>query len=371
VLAHDRCASGYVSVDAYPFSSLLLLFSAAIDDVARQRSRVERRMSENEKPPLPAAATRADGRPKARFIKVWRASRAAVDIRESMSAGDAPASRGAVQSEPARQPRRERPRASPVRKPAANQVEPIPLVAYLLDGHRLEIRPAPAQRDWMEATHERFAVRCLPLSIANGYGWELVCSAAFAARWNGGTGKDAVIIEADGGGPAIGTSHFGHGILTFHVPCLFRTAPGFDLLVGGPINRPKDGISPLSAIVETDWAPYSFTMNWMFTRAGAVVRFEKDEPFCHILPLRRADLEATAPKLRLLSEDPELQREHMAWQESRRSFNAGLELPGSPAHAEKWQKNYHRGLRPDGSQGGEGEHRTRVRLEPFRRGTAR
>jgi uncharacterized protein DUF6065 len=324
-------------------------------------------MSDQKKPPSVAASSGVDSRAKARFVNVWRVSRAAVDIRESAPGSDAPAPSGKAQVEPPTRPRRERPRGSSPGKRAASRVESIPLVAYLLDGHRLEIRPAPAQRDWMEATHERFAVRCLPLTIANGYGWELVCATAFAARWNGGTGKDAIVIEPDAGAPAIATSHFGHGILTFHVPCLFRTAPGFDLLVGGPINRPKDGIAPLSGIVETDWAPYSFTMNWIFTRRDAVVRFEKDEPFCHILPLRRTDLEATAPELRLLSEDPELQNEHMAWQESRRSFNAGLEMPGSAARAEKWQKNYHRGLRPDGSESSESEHRTRVRLKPFGR----
>ena len=53
--------------------------------------------------------------------------------------------------------------------------------------------------------------------------------------------------------PAV--SHFGHGILTFHMPCLFRTEPGVDLMVQGPINRPKDAIAPLSGIIETDGRP--------------------------------------------------------------------------------------------------------------------
>ena len=44
--------------------------------------------------------------------------------------------------------------------------------------------------------------------------------------------------------PALG--HFGFGVLTFHVPCLFRTEVGFDLMVTGPINRPKDAIAPLT-----------------------------------------------------------------------------------------------------------------------------
>ena len=37
-------------------------------------------------------------------------------------------------------------------------------------------------------------------------------------------------------------------------------------MVTGPFNQPKDAIQPLTAIVETDWAPFTFTMNWKFTR---------------------------------------------------------------------------------------------------------
>ncbi|MFB8344846.1 DUF6065 family protein [Brucella cytisi] len=44
-----------------------------------------------------------------------------------------------------------------------------------------------------------------------------------------------------------------------------KTEPEFDLFVTGSINRPKDAISPLTGFVETDWSPYTFTMNWRFT----------------------------------------------------------------------------------------------------------
>ncbi|MGK6315772.1 DUF6065 family protein [Neorhizobium sp. DT-125] len=36
------------------------------------------------------------------------------------------------------------------------------------------------------------------------------------------------------------------------MPCLFRTEPGYDLYVTGPINRPKEAIAPLIGVVETD-----------------------------------------------------------------------------------------------------------------------
>src|SRR5882757_4419474 len=65
---------------------------------------------------------------------------------------------------------------------------PMKLTAYVLDGHEVAIRPAPVDREWMEATNERFAYRCLPLNIANAHGWEILCRSGFSAVWNGQSG---------------------------------------------------------------------------------------------------------------------------------------------------------------------------------------
>ena len=35
----------------------------------------------------------------------------------------------------------------------------------------------------MDATDDRFAYRCIPLSIANASGWELLCPVTFEAWW--------------------------------------------------------------------------------------------------------------------------------------------------------------------------------------------
>jgi Family of unknown function (DUF6065) len=232
------------------------------------------------------------------------------------------------------------------------------LIAYLLDGHRIEMRPAPLERAWMSATEQRFAYRCLPLNIANAHGWEILCPSGFVAAWNGGRGKDAIEIFPDAGTVAPAVSHFAHGVLTFHVPCLFQTEEGFDLMVQGPINRPKDSIAPLSGIIETDWAPYSFTMNWMFTRPGAAVRFEKDEPYCHVFPLRRGQLAQFEPELRPLADNPALKREHDRWMNARFQFNRELEQENSQAREEGWQRSYIRGS-------GDNAPNTRLRLKDF------
>jgi hypothetical protein len=243
------------------------------------------------------------------------------------------------------------------------------LTAYVVDGHTLDIRPAPVERPWMDDTDNRYAYRCLPLTIANAHGWEILCAAGFSAIWTGGRGIDAVTVTPDVGAPAVSLSHFGHGVLTFHVPCLFQTEPGFDLMATGPINRPKDSIAPLSGLIETDWSPYSFTMNWRFTRPWSAIRFQKGEPFCHIMLVRRGEIEAVEPELRVLSENPELKRQHDEWMAKRNSFNADLKKPGSEAQAEKWQKLYHRGVQLDGVTPGAADHHTRVKVRPFTKPT--
>jgi hypothetical protein len=241
------------------------------------------------------------------------------------------------------------------------------LTAYLVNGHTIDIRPAPVEREWMDNIDQRFAYRCLPLSIANAHGWEIHCVTGFTAVWDGGRAVDAVTVTTNDSNitPAVG--HFGFGVLTFHVPCLFRTEPGFDLMVSGPINRPKDAIYPLTGLIETDWSPYGFTMNWQFTRPQTAVRFDSGEPFCHIIPVRRGEIESIEPELHLLSENPELKRQHDTWTVNRNRFNIDLRQPGSEAQAKKWQKLYHRGLMPDGETTGAADHRTRLNVRPFKK----
>jgi hypothetical protein len=175
---------------------------------------------------------------------------------------------------------------------------------------------------------------------------------------------DAVAVkETSPDTPLLARSHFGFGILTFHVNALFRTEPGYDLLVTGPFNQPKDGIQPLTGIVETDWAPFTFTMNWKFTRRDTPIAFAANEPFCMIFPVARGSVEQVEAEFRDMQTDSRLKEAYIEWVHSRKVFNDTLPIPGSEAHAQKWQKEYFQGLpragaRPD-------DHRTKIRAKPF------
>ncbi|TDP48229.1 cupin-like protein [Zavarzinia compransoris] len=240
------------------------------------------------------------------------------------------------------------------------------LTCYTYEGWAPRLRPASHKRDWMEATPERFAYRCLPLAIANAHGWEVLSPVGFAARWTGGPGVEAVEIRPDPGADPqrLPVSLFGHGTVTFHVEGLFRTPPGWNLWVGGAPNAAKDGIAPLGGVIETDWSPYTFTMNWRFTRPGHWIRFEENEPFCFLFPVERNALTATEARLRPIDEVPELKQAFETWSRSRDAFQKWVDETKPTAPADKWQKLYYRGVGPDEAPG-PADHVSKLRLPPF------
>lgn len=230
---------------------------------------------------------------------------------------------------------------------AAGAPETLPLIAY--EPHAMSevsLVLGEASRDWMNATSNRYANRCLPLLIANQAGWMVLNTHRFAATWTGEPGRDAMLIEHFDYAPGMtkyAMSHFGHGVLTFSIPYLFRTPPGFNLYVRGPANLPKDGIAPLSGIVETDWSDATFTMNWMFTRPGHRVVFEEDEPIAMLSPMRRGELERFRPVFRPMEADPETKAGFDAFAASRGQFIADLQAGDPAARQAGWQRDYMRG----------------------------
>jgi Family of unknown function (DUF6065) len=243
----------------------------------------------------------------------------------------------------------------------------LPLIAYHeARGADLPLVPASRRRDWLDngARHGR---RCLPLTMANEAGWFVLNNRGFTAVWSGENDTEAVSVDYDDDLAPHYRAHsqFGFGVVSFMVPYLFRTPKGYNLLVRGPANMPKDGIWPLEGLVETDWAVQTFTMNWKLTRPDAPVRFEPGDPICMLLPQRRGELEQFAPELRDFDSAPEIRSAYAKFGSARhdslvRSFIAehvqGVEHPD-------YEKHYMQGKAPDGSVAP--EHQKKLKLGEF------
>lgn len=248
---------------------------------------------------------------------------------------------------------------------SAQPLRRLVLTAYAIGDVVPSLVPAPLVRDWMSETPGRYAYRCLPLVVANQSGWCMLNPHGLTATWSGSDDVGAVeVIPDEGASIEPAHSHFGDGVLTWDVPFVFRTPPGFDLLVRGPANHPKDAICALEGIVETDWTSATFTMNWKFTRPGTPVRFEKDEPVCMIVPRRRGELEAFEPEVRPIDSDDVLRWQHAQWSAHRAAFLHDLSVRPPAPGARGWQRHYTHGVHATGEPGASA-HQTRMRLLPF------
>ncbi len=242
-----------------------------------------------------------------------------------------------------------------------------PLIGFVTGEHAPTFTPGAINRPWMSEMRRGWANRCLPMLIANQSGWELRNPNGFTATWMGGDDPAKVTVAPDRRAPGqfLPVSNFGYGILTWHLPILFRTPPGYDLLVRGPANHPKDAISPLEGLVETDWTSSAFSINWKFTREFMPVRFEIDEPICMIVPQRRGELEEFTPESRPIESDGDVQRRHEFFIRSRQELGQAQAATDMTAGDKvPWQGDYTRGVHADGEAGAP-DHQTRRRLRPF------
>jgi len=190
-------------------------------------------------------------------------------------------------------------------------------------GENWQIRPSPQRRYWMDQlTH---AYHCLPLVIANQWGWQILCPTDVAVTWDGTPNLEGLRVDvAPQYRPAI-KSQFGSGIVTFSPPWLFRTPPGWDLYLKGPSNRWKSNCIALDGVIETWWLNYTFTLNWKLIEPGSVF-FSRGESLGQLLPVPHETFEnsqAIEAPIGLL--EPKAAQELLAWQERRREL-AGQKL---------------------------------------------
>jgi hypothetical protein len=134
------------------------------------------------------------------------------------------------------------------------------------------------------------------------------------------------------------------------------------MIVQGAPNHVKDGIQPLSGLVETDWLPFPFTMNWLFTRAGRV-RFEKGEPFCFITLVQDKPMEEIQPVIRSLASNPELQDQYLVWEKHRAEFNQKIYRQDPDAIRAAWQRYYFKGEFPEAVAPTREDHVNKRRLK--------
>ena len=230
------------------------------------------------------------------------------------------------------------------------------LECYPMASRPPDIVPGRPQRGWMDRFSERHPYRCLPMTMANSTGWEILCPVGFTAEWNGGPLASDIIVT--GRPPVPRLRRLRQDPLLARRPHL---PPGLPLPhagglvdVGDGAAQPHQGRHPAAGRPGGD-------------RLAAV-------PLHHELDLHpagqgaaspRASRSASSPWPRTArwrastwcsgawSADPDLRGQYEAWRKQRDDFNKALFRGEPEAVKAAWQRYYFRGELPEetGRQG--------------------
>ena len=142
------------------------------------------------------------------------------------------------------------------------------------------------KREWFQ----KHAYWCLPLVIANQYGYGIKSLSTFEVEWNGGDSPDDVSItfldDSETHMQDI-KSWFGMGVFTIQNKFTLQTPKGVNLMTMNPPNQFIDGLINMNGVIETDNLKRDFTFNIRLTRPHHKIRINKGDIISAFIPIPR------------------------------------------------------------------------------------
>jgi hypothetical protein len=145
------------------------------------------------------------------------------------------------------------------------------------------LQKPPKKRSWF--TNHFY--RCLPLSIANQYGFVLTLPFDIELTWDGTEPITGVTVKTDEQSYFKVMSLFGSGIVTIATPFHLRTPPGVNLMTINPPNYILPNITVMNGVIETDNIRGPFTFNIKLQIPGITTTLKKGMPISGIIPIPR------------------------------------------------------------------------------------
>lgn len=140
------------------------------------------------------------------------------------------------------------------------------------------------------------AYLCLPLTIANQYGFVVKAALDFEIFWPGGDMPVQINtynkqeINTRGHLQAL-YNNFQYGIMSVVTAFVLRTPPGINLITMQPPNHFIPGVHVMSGVVETDNLRGQFTFNLKVTNPGQIIKIKKGEWLSAFIPIPRYSVE--------------------------------------------------------------------------------
>jgi hypothetical protein len=152
-------------------------------------------------------------------------------------------------------------------------------------GHPVKVEQTKIQRDWMDATDNKHAYRCFPVSQANTIGWSISFLHDIEFIWDGisDTSDSHVKILKDEGNVAYTTR--ANATISFQSGLYFKTEQDMSILSISPPNYFIDGASAFTSIISTSFFPDSYPIAWRITKPNTPILIPAGMPVATLIPI--------------------------------------------------------------------------------------
>ena len=213
----------------------------------------------------------------------------------------------------------------------------ITIYSKIHDGQTvMRIKHGTGKREKFYPGH---AYKCLPLTEANRYGYDLYVDEDIDVEWLGGPQSDDIIIHA---GPA--KPHFGIGTFTLDgAGDIWKVPEGYDLMVTPVPNSDHiDQFTSLTALIEADWLNYPWFLSIRLTKPGRVI-IAAGTPLARVFAFKRLE-HYNLPKTYPYDSDDPVHIQQHAWAKER-TERAKLECENSVKEHALYKKNMKRRIK--------------------------
>lgn len=166
------------------------------------------------------------------------------------------------------------------------------VLAYTSGGHGI-VEQLPLQRSWMDATFDRHAYHCFPVSISNRLGWGISYPVDISFIWDGivDATPDHVKILS---GEEYATSRRGNATVSFQTDLSFTMENNENLtLLTMPVpNQFIRGAQCMTTTMSTSVLAGELPIAWMITEPNIKITIPARTPIAAIVPISLTDIQS-------------------------------------------------------------------------------
>ena len=166
----------------------------------------------------------------------------------------------------------------------------INIIAEKVKGSHIDVTPMSIKRDWMDATPEKHAYRCFPVTQANMIGWTLSCDIDIKFIWNGVNDTSSENVTILEGGDIVYTGR-GQSSISFTTGLVFKSPENISLLAINPSNYFNKDFETISSIISTSWYDNEFPLAIKALTPNKEITIKSGEPLATIIPVSLTNMD--------------------------------------------------------------------------------